>query len=215
MIRRQFQPLGRTRELQRARGARARAHVARGDQRHRLPAVVQLKLRWRPDQIAQIDRRLDHDLGDGRERHPAVAPLDHGFDHRAKARIGIGDPLERLAVERAGRGRRALKRLGTQPRSASRIAARLRLQCLHQPRDPGLRLPERDRRGLSREHGLTNQLALQRLAVGVDHRQRGRVELAAHLELRRCALPLAEHAQQLEQEHAQLCVGRVLAHLAL
>ena len=41
------------------------------------------------------------------------------------------------------------------------------------------------------------------------------IEVGGHLQLVERALPLAEHAQQLEQEDAQLGVGRLGAHLLL
>jgi hypothetical protein len=56
---------------------------------------------------------------------------------------------------------------------------------------------------------------LQGLAVGVDHGQGAGVQLAAHLELVHGARPLPINRQQLEQEDAQLHVGRLRAHTVL
>ena len=75
--------------------------------------------------------------------------------------------------------------------------------------------PEHVRRGLAGEHRLAHGLALQRRPVGVHHRQRAGIELAADLELIERTLPLSEHGQQLEQEGPQLGVGSRAAHLLL
>ena len=95
------------------------------------------------------------------------------------------------------------------------VALRFLGQCLDQHRDPGCRLAEHDWRGLAGEHRTAHRFALDGLAVGVDHRQRAVVELAADIELRHRPLPLAQHAEQLEQEDTQLRVARLLAHLGL
>ena len=81
---------------------------------------------------------------------------------------------------------------------------------LDQLRNPRLRLAEQHRRRLAGEDRLAHRLALERLAVGVDHRQRRRIELATELELAERALPLTEHAKQLEEEHAESGIGRAL-----
>ena len=58
-------------------------------------------------------------------------------------------------------------------------------------------------------------LALQRLAIHLRHRQRAGVELRRDVQLVEGALPLASDAQQLEEEDAELGVGRIMADLIL
>ena len=62
---------------------------------------------------------------------------------------------------------------------------------------------------------VADRLAADGVAVRLRHRQRRRVELGGDVQLVQRALPLAEHAQQLEQEDAQLGVGRLGADLLL
>jgi hypothetical protein len=81
--------------------------------------------------------------------------------------------------------------------------------------DPGRRLAEDDGRLGPREDLRPQGLAVERLAIGLDHGQRGRVHLAQHVQLRHRPVPLAAHRQQLEQEDAMLGVGRVATHLVL
>ena len=82
-------------------------------------------------------------------------------------------------------------------------------------REPLLRLAEHHRRLLAVEHVAPDGLAPHRLAVGLRHGQRARVELAGDLQLVERALPLAAHAQQLKEKYAQGGIGRPGAHLLL
>ncbi len=43
-------------------------------------------------------------LADGIVGHPEIPPVHHRLQHRAQPHVGIGDPVERLAVQRAGHG---------------------------------------------------------------------------------------------------------------
>ena len=137
--------------------------------------------RWRTCRCAGAQTRSRRsagasiaDLGQRGERHPDVAAVDHRLEHRAEARVGVGDPFEGLPSSVPAVA-------GAAPRASARslrreldVAARVGLQRLDQRRDPGLRLAEDHRRRLAGEDGLAHDFALERLAVGVDHRQRRR-----------------------------------------
>ena len=49
----------------------------------------------------------------------------------------------------------------------------------------------------------------------MHERKRTRAQLAQHLQLSTGSLPVSDHTQELEQEHAVPRVGRVLPHLTL
>ena len=159
--------------------------------------------------------RFDRHLGQRVERQPAIAAVDDGLQHRAEARVAVGDPVEGLAVQGAARRRCGVECLRAQLGGGRRVTAAVGPQRLGEPRHPGLRPAEHVRQRLAGKHRLAHRFALHRLAVGADHRQRAGIQLTANLQLRQGALPLAEHGEQLEQEDAQLRVRRLAAHLLL
>jgi hypothetical protein len=63
---------------------RLAARIARGDQRQRLAAVVELEMRRHPHEIPEVFRRFERHPADAGERHPVVAAVDDRLEHRAK-----------------------------------------------------------------------------------------------------------------------------------
>ncbi len=59
------------------------------------PPFSNSQVRRHPHDVPQILGRLEHDLGQPRERDPVVAAVDHRLEHRPEARVGVGDPVER------------------------------------------------------------------------------------------------------------------------
>ena len=55
--------------------------------------------------VAEIGRRLEIDFRQSLERQPVISAVDHRFEDWSQPHIGIGDPLERLAVDGSRRGR--------------------------------------------------------------------------------------------------------------
>ena len=119
----QLAPLGLARQLQRAVAARLRAFVARRHQRQRLAAVLELQVRRQPDAVAQVLGRIELDVREPRVGNPVVAAVDEGLEHRAEAHVGIGEPFEGLAVERARRGGRGVEGAAAQVLGQRRVAA--------------------------------------------------------------------------------------------
>ena len=95
------------------------------------------------------------------------------------------------------------------------LAAAREQQRLDQQRQPLLGLAEDHRRFLAVEHVVADRLAVHGVAVGLRHGQRLGIEVGRDVQLVERALPLAEHAEQLKQEDAQLRIGRLGAHLLL
>ena len=173
---------------QRGSPARLRARVAGRDQRDGLAAVGERQLRRRPGDVAQVDRLLDLDLAQARERDPVVASVDDRLQHRTEPRIGVGDPGERLidplvadlVARRARSGR---------PRTPGRAAPRLlELSCGRSsaaPRAaapstrPACRTAAASRR--AGEHLGAQHLAAQRLLVRLPHRERAGIQLGGDL----------------------------------
>src|SRR5689334_21169980 len=71
---------------------RRRARIACGDERDALPAICDLEVSVHPDLIAQVRGFLDHDATQMCERHPVVATVDDGFEHRAEPGIAVCNP---------------------------------------------------------------------------------------------------------------------------
>ena len=65
------------------------------------------------------------------------------------------------------------------------------------------------------EHVVADRLAAHGVAVGLRHASAPASRLGGDLQLVERALPLAEHAEQLKEEDAQLRIGRPGAHLLL
>jgi len=78
------------------------AWIPCGDHANRFSAVGKLEMRRHPDDIPQIDGRLQVDSRNPAKGHPVVTPVDHRFTDGPEPHVGIRDPLERLAVDRAG-----------------------------------------------------------------------------------------------------------------
>ena len=95
------------------------------------------------------------------------------------------------------------------------LAAARDEQRLDEQRQPLIGLAEDHRRFLPFEHVVADRLTAHRVAVGLRHGQRLRVEAGGDVQLVERALPLAEHAEQLKQEDAQLRISRFGAHLLL
>ena len=85
------------------------AFIARGYERERFAAVLELQVHRQPYAIAQIFRWLELDLREACEGNPVVAPVHEGLEHGAEAHVGIGEPFEGLAVERARAARRGVE----------------------------------------------------------------------------------------------------------
>ncbi len=154
-----------------------------------------------PHAVAQVHGFLHVDPGEAGERHPVVAAVDHGLDHGAQARVGVGQPFEAFAVDQARACRGFVKSLGGELVAAGD-------QRLDQQGQPLLGLAEDHRRALALEHGLADQLAAQRVADHLAHGAGIALHVGDHVELGVGAFPLAEHAQELGHEDAQLHLGR-------
>jgi hypothetical protein len=111
--------------------------------------------------------------------------------------------------------RRLLEGLVAQLQRRLGLAVAFAQQRFQQQGHPGLGLAEQHRHLLAGKHLLAQALALDGLTVGLHHGQGAGVHLAGDVELVEGAVPLAQHAQQLEQEHAQLGVAGLAAHLVL
>ena len=118
------------------------------------PAVGEHEVGGHPHDVAQVRRGLEGDRADALERHPVVAAVDHRLAHGPEARVGVGDPLERLAVDRAGHRLGLLHRFGAERlrlgRPAGAAAARAwRSRATHgsgSPSTSGVRVPGEDSR---------------------------------------------------------------------
>ena len=82
-------------------------------------------------------------------------------------------------------------------------------QRLDQQRQPLLRVTEHERRLAAGEDLAAHGFTAHGFAIGLRHGERGGIEPAGHRQLVQRALPLPEHAQQLEQEHAQFGIRRL------
>ena len=148
-------------------------------------------------------------------RNPVIAAIDDRFERRAETQIGIGDQPEQRAVDGAARGGRRVERRFARGGRRREIRFGVEPQRLDQEPEPRRRFAEHDRRALARENVVAKDLALQGVAIGLDHRQRGRVEIAHDIELRQRPVPLAEHREQLKKKHPMRGLRRVAANLAL
>ena len=148
-----------------------------------------------------------------RERHPVVAAVDAGLEHRAQPRIGVRDPFEGRAVDAAVRPpappRRPVAR-GPRPAAGSPCpaAAATRSACASHssgwPNTIGVRLPAKTWARISSQR--IAWPTVSRIGHGLGS------HVGDDVQLRVRTLPLAEHAQQLRQEDAQVRVGGLGAH---
>ena len=129
----------------------------------------------------------------------------HRLEHRAEARVGVGDPGEaagrRCSPAEAGASSKARCARAPATARARRCPAQQRLD---QQRQPLIGLAEDHRRLLAVEH--SSRIASQRTASPYSAPSASAlgVEVGDDVQLVERALPLAEHAEQLKQEDAQL-----------
>src|SRR6185437_7321247 len=189
--------------------------IARRDEADALAAIGPGEIGRHPHDITQIGRLLDADLADAVERDPVIASVDDRLEHRPDARVGVGDPLERLAVDRAlGDGRRA-ERLVAHLLRLLDLAGRPQPERLDQQGDPGRGLAEDQRRAVAGENLLAQRFAGERVAIRLDHGEVAGIEFAGDVELGESPVPAPLDGKQLKQEHAQLGVRGILANLLL
>ena len=170
------------------------------------PPFSNCEVRRHPDDVAQVGRRLDVDLRQARERHPVVAAVDDRFEHRAEARVGVGDPVERLAVDVARRRPAPPRRRARRSSLRSLALAAARRRAATRSAAPATGPARRRSSATSCPSKTSSRIASQRTAspyICAIASALG-VEVRRDLQLVERALPLPEHAEQLEQEDAQL-----------
>ncbi len=206
-----LQPIGAPGETDGGVLGRLGAWVAGGDEADGGAAVGPDELGGEPDGVAQVGRLLRGDSADAVEGHPEVLAVHEGLEDGAEARIVVHDPLEGLAARGAGRTGGGLEGLGAQFLGGGPVALAEQLVGLDHPPDPLLGLAEDVGGAGAGEHVGPQRLAVEHRAVDERHVHVRGVHLPGHIELGHRALPVPHHAQELEEEDAQLRVGRVPA----
>ena len=197
------EPFGLARQQDQRIVACGAARIAHRNKRHGAAAVVERQLRGRPDEVPQIGRRIELDAGDPLEGNPVVLAVDARLQGRTDARVRIGDPLERRAVDAARRRRGRLEGLCRKHRRQGRLALSLLLQGFQQLRQPGKGLADHHRGSLAGEDLRAHEFAANGVADRLAHRTGRRVEIGGNVQLGMGTFPLPQHAEQLSQEHAQ------------
>ena len=115
-------------------------------------------------------------LRQARERHPVVAAVDDRLEHRAETRVGVGDPVERLPVDRA-RATAAPRRTPAARSCLGLLAARRGPPRAATRSAAPATAPARRRSSATFVPANTvgaDGLAADGVAVGLRHRERGR-----------------------------------------
>src|SRR6185437_12050369 len=191
------------------------ARVARGNERHALPAVGERQRGGQPGYVAKVGWLLDLDLRETLERNPVVTSVQDRFQHRAQTRVRIGDPIARPSIDGSSGGWRLRERLLAQAPLFLEVSLSAQLEGTHEQRHPFGGFAE-DQGGLpAGKYLAAEHLAPHHLAVRLAHRERRRVQLGAHLELGEGPLPLPHDDQQLKQKDPQLGIRRTLLDVRL
>ena len=127
----------------------------------------------------------------------------------------FGRARRRTNGEGPGRRGSILEGLVSQRPYLDQLPLDRELQGLDEQRHPARRLTEEQRRRVAGEYAGAQALTREHRAVGPNHLERRRIELAHDLELRRRALPLSHDGKELEQEPAQLGIPGLLLDLRL
>src|ERR671930_550166 len=97
-----------------------------------------------PDDVTEIGRNVERYGTKTLEWHPVISTIDHRLTHRAEARVGVGNPFERLGLDTARHCDGLLQSFGTKCACFITPALRLRGQRLQQQRQPRQRLSQHE-----------------------------------------------------------------------
>ena len=172
--------------------ARLGARIARGDQGDGLAAVRELEMRRasRPSRARSVGR-FDRDARQPRERHPVVAAVDHGLEHRPEAQSASAIHSNgRSSIVPRGRGR-GVERLRAQRGRLLLLAAPAQQQRFDEQGEPLLRLAEHHAASVCRSKTFarsTSQRSASRYICAMASARR--IEMRRDIELRRARAPI-------------------------
>lgn len=87
------------------------ANVPGGDQADHFATIRPCEMGGRPDDISEVNRRLDIDLSDSMKGDPVVGAVDDSFEYRSESGICIGKPFEGLIIDGSRRHRSQIEGL--------------------------------------------------------------------------------------------------------